>query len=83
MIDAVYIRKGIVCAHHSGRVYTVTEITNTSKAPNSPPKFINGVEAFPVTVVFMGANGNVWSRPLTEFMNKFTILHDGKSLVSG
>lgn len=57
------IRPGLVCRHHSGRVYTVILITNDSVIES---------EQFPHTVVYVGVNGRYWSRPLSEFRTKFT-----------
>lgn len=61
------VKKGMVCRHHSGRVYTVLDIANTT----------NPSERFPRTVVYMGANGNVWARREDRFLEKFTVLFDG------
>lgn len=64
--------KGMVCRHHSGRVYTVLDLSNTyATVPDA---------RFPVTVIYLGANGNVWSRPLIEFVQKFDVLYDGNNL---
>ncbi len=85
MIDAVYLREGLVCTHHSGRVYTVLFITNKVDVPNEHFGKIEHVKAlrkFPETVVYIGANGKKWSRPLTEFIQKFTTLYNGTSLVN-
>lgn len=67
-MDLNHIRPGAVCRHHSGRVYTVLFVTND--VPDPRPEF-------PVTVVYMGANGKVWSRPLVLFSEKFEVLYDG------
>jgi len=64
------IKKGTVCRHHSGRVYTVLEIANTEHSS----------EKFPKMVVYMGANGNIWTRKESEFSKKFTVLFDGTQL---
>lgn len=48
--------------HHSGRVYTVCMLTNTA---NSNPDY-------PVAVVYIGNNGNLWSRTLAGWHEKFT-----------
>lgn len=64
-------KKGMVCRHHSGKVYTIIELTNTKRLS----------DAFPVTVVYMGTNGNMWSRPLSEFEEKFEVIYDGTQLV--
>lgn len=68
------IRKGAVCRHHSGKVYTVLEIANTA-----PSEAFRKPE-FPPIVVYVGANGNVWARPYSEFIRKFTVLYDGTNL---
>jgi hypothetical protein len=68
------VRPGIVCRHHSGRVYTVLAIANNVSNPR---------DGFPVTVQYLGANGQYWSRPLSEFAEKFTILFDGTNLAAG
>ncbi|ESQ85441.1 hypothetical protein AEAC466_04560 [Asticcacaulis sp. AC466] len=65
------IEPGQVYRHHSGRVYTVLYLANASVIS----------DRFPITVVYIGANGNVWSRPLAQFLEKFELLHDGKSTV--
>ena len=64
------LEKGMVCRHHSGRVYTVLEIANAAHPS----------EKFPRMVVYMGANGNVWARDETEFLEKFTVLFDGTQI---
>lgn len=60
---------GMVCRHHSGRVYTVLDISNGT-APS---------DAFPLTVHYIGANGAKWSRPLKDFAQKFDVIFDGKN----
>lgn len=64
------LRRGNVLRHHSGRVYSVLALANTAHPS----------EKFPVAVVYQGANGEVWSRPLSEFDGKFTVLFDGSQL---
>lgn len=64
-------KPGMVCRHHSGRVYTVLAVTND--VPDPRPEF-------PVTVHYIGANGQHWSRPRSEFVEKFTVLFDGTNL---
>lgn len=63
------VRPGLVYRHHSGRVYTVIDVTNTSHPS----------EKFPPTVHYVGANGQRWSRPLDQFCEKFDVLYDGTS----
>jgi hypothetical protein len=48
--------------HYNGNVYTVMFLTNTSGKPNSN---------YPVTVVYKGNNGNVWSRPIRDWNRSF------------
>lgn len=63
---------GMVLRHHSGRVYTVTGLTNTAHAdPLRKPG-----------AVLLGANGNLWSRDADTFEGKFTVLFDGANLAS-
>lgn len=61
------VTKGSVWRHHRGNVYTVLEIANTSYPS----------EEFHAIVVYIGSNGNVWARPLSEFITKFEVLFDG------
>jgi hypothetical protein len=68
------VRRGIVCRHHSGRVYTVLDVTNVDGVTGAPK------ETFPATVHYVGANGFTWSRPLSEFEQKFSVLFDGTQL---
>ncbi len=65
------LHRGMVCRHHSGRVYTVLHVTNDVSNPKPN---------FPVTVVYLGANGNMWSRRLDEFKEKFDVIFDGTNL---
>lgn len=60
---------GNVLKHHSGNVYIVIEIANETHSS----------EKFPVTVVYRGANGNVWARKLSDMIGKFSILYDGSN----
>jgi hypothetical protein len=63
----INVSKGMVCRHHSGRIYTVLEIANAT----------NPSEEFPRTVVYIGANGNIWAREEQSFLKKFTMKFDG------
>ena len=64
------VKKGMVCRHHSGRVYTILDVANAT----------NPSEKFPRTVIYMGANGNIWARNEKEFLEKFELLFDGTQL---
>lgn len=59
---------GMVLRHHSGRVYTVTGISNTAHLD---------AERVP-EVVLLGANGNLWVRPITSIPGKFSVIFDGR-----
>jgi hypothetical protein len=48
--------------HYNGNVYTVLYLTNTSTLS----------EKYPISVVYMGQNGNVWSRLLSDWFSSFT-----------
>ncbi len=62
------VKPGTVWRHLYGGVYTVLAIANTAHPS----------EKFPPAVVYVGANGNVWTRPLSEWTaDKFSVLHDG------
>lgn len=67
------LKPGVVCKQHSGRVYTVLHIANTYSGDETK---------FPTTVVYQGANGNIWTRPLDQFIGKFTVLFDGSQIAS-
>lgn len=51
--------------HHSGREYVVVTVTNQHS--DNPQKF-------PVTVVYRDGQGRTWSRPVGQFLDKFTPL---------
>lgn len=44
--------------HHSGRTYTVIMITNRWSTKSE----------YPITIVYEGTNGRVWSKPLKNFL---------------
>lgn len=67
-IDDSDIRPGVVCRHHSGRVYTIVGIANAKSRDSAK---------FPVLVCYRGANGEVWARPLEEFRQKFQMMFNG------
>jgi hypothetical protein len=54
--------------HHSnGAVYVVLCIAN---------EFTEQPDRYPQTVVYMGLNGRVWSRPATDWHRSMTLLRD-------
>lgn len=50
--------------HHNGNVYEVILITNKDSQRSE----------YPVTVVYKGENGKVWSKPLADFKAKMTLV---------
>ena len=49
---------GSAWQHHSGRVYTVLGVANTTHLDCK----------YPVTVIFVGRNGNLWAKTLDNFL---------------
>jgi hypothetical protein len=64
----IKLHRGMVLRHRTGRVYTVIEVANVAHSmPNHPPE-----------AVLLGANGNVWTRLLSDFgPEKFSVIFDG------
>lgn len=60
------MKPGNVIQHHSGMVYTVIE-TTTNKVGDD----------WVVTVLYISAGGNRYTRIMSEMREKFTILYDG------
>ena len=50
--------------HYNGIIYTVICLTNEHADPENSEKY-------PVTVVYMGTNGKVWSRLLSTWTASF------------
>lgn len=50
--------------HRNGNIYTVLFLTNSG-----------GREKHPVDVVYIGQNGKIWSRRLTDWDRSFTLLN--------
>lgn len=65
MADEVPSR-GSIWRHSNGAVYTVILLTNTEG--DDPAKR----EKYPPTVVYLGRNGKVWSRPLADWHRSMT-----------
>lgn len=51
--------------HRNGNIYTVLILTNTG---STPERLID----HPIDVVYMGQNGKIWSRPLSDWDRSFT-----------
>ena len=54
---------GSLWQHHSGIVYTVLHLANVA----------NVNEKYPVSVVYIGQNGNVWVKTLENFLSKMML----------
>jgi hypothetical protein len=70
-MDISQCRPGVVCRHHSGRVYTILGVANTKSLDFSK---------FPTIVYYRGANGEEWARLLKDFAPNFSVLFDGATL---
>lgn len=57
------IEKDSVWKHNNGNIYTVIEITNLDS---------KDLIKYPITVVYKGENGKIWTRPLTDWHRSFT-----------
>lgn len=59
--------------HRNGNIYTVIMLTNTNGSPER-------IKEHPVDVIYIGQNGNVWSRPLLDWDRSFTKINteDGR-----
>ena len=57
-------KSGSVWKHHSGRLYTVLFMTNIDE---DDPKY-------PRTVVYVGANGKLWSGPLNDWYRRMELV---------
>ena len=63
------VKTNSVWKHTNGNLYIVLVIAN-EKADESR------IQQYPVTVVYGGENGNVWSRPLTEWHRSMSYVGD-------
>lgn len=61
-METNYPKFGSVWQHHSDRVYTVLGVANTE----------NLMAKYPVTVVFVGRTGNLWTKTLDNFLKTMT-----------
>jgi hypothetical protein len=59
---------GSVWKHHNGNVYKVILVANHA---SDRPKY-------PLIVVYAGANGNVWARPLSDWHRSMTLTQPGE-----
>jgi hypothetical protein len=64
-VDGVYV--GSKWTHTNGNIYEVFTITN--KDTEYPDKY-------PVTIVYTGENGKIWSRPLSDWRRSMTEMKD-------
>lgn len=55
--------------HNNGNIYTVLFLTNTASSTDSSPETLKN---HPIDVVYMGQNGKVWSRRLSDWDRSFT-----------
>jgi hypothetical protein len=56
---------GSLWRHHNGNEYTVVMITNLKS---------ERLDEYPITVVYVGGNGNIWSRPLHRWHSSMTLV---------
>lgn len=65
---AVFVVKGTKWRHRNGIVYEVLLVANLA---STRPEY-------PVTVVYQGQNGNIWSRPLSDWHRSFVLVEENK-----
>lgn len=58
------IEVGSKYQHINGNIYTVIALANANSMR----------EDYPPTVVYQGANGLTWAKPLSKFINKMTLI---------
>lgn len=68
VMDSVVI--GSQWQHTNGNEYEVTDITNEGSTKS----------LYPVTVVYKGANGKSWSRPLSDWARSMTAIEPSMSI---
>ena len=54
------IKIGSVWKHNNGNIYKVLLLANTE----------SNRDEYPITVVYQGANGNIWAKTLADFVAK-------------
>ena len=62
------VTPGSVWRHYNGGVYAVHGIANKDNPPDDDK---------PPTVVYMGANGQLWTRRLDDWHRSFKLMFDG------
>jgi len=63
----IEVKENSVWKHKNGNSYRVLFLTNEH---TERPKI------YPVTVVYKGCNGNVWSRPLSGWHSSMTLVNE-------
>ena len=58
------IKPNTVWKHRSGRLYVVVAVANTA----------NKNSLYPEQVVYMGENGNWWTKPTEDFLEKMEMV---------
>lgn len=53
--------------HTNGNIYTVLLLTNTEALPEQK-------DSHPVDVIYMGQNGKLWSKRLSEWDKSFNLI---------
>lgn len=66
------VKKGKKYIHHNGLVYEVLLLTNEHS--------IN-TKKYPVTVVYQGSNGKIWSKSIKDFKKSFKKYKEEKEVV--
>jgi hypothetical protein len=56
--------KGTKYKHHNGNIYEVLLIANEN----------SDRAEYPITVVYVGVNGNIWAKPLDNFLEKMSLV---------
>lgn len=56
--------KGTKYKHRNGNIYEVLLIANEN----------SDRAEYPITVVYVGANGNIWAKSLDNFLEKMTLV---------
>lgn len=56
------IKIGTVWKHNNGNIYKVLLIANTESTRDE----------YPVTVIYQGANGNIWAKTKDNFLSKMS-----------